>query len=367
MDILVLNYEFPPIGGGGGIVSYDMARAYAEMGHGVTVVTMQYKGLPNHEVRDGFDIYRVKCMRKKEGVCYPWEQLSYIMAAKKFLKKHLEGRSYDVCHTHFIIPTGAVALWLKQKYGLGYIVTAHGSDVEGHNIKKDKMHSLLRGASGRIIDNAFVVTAPSEYLKTLLERNHPQGSYTVVPNGIFVDDYKPLEKKKRIITLSRLQPSKGVQDVIEAFARAGLEGWTLDIVGDGPYMAELRGLAENLGVQGSVVFHGWLRSKSAKLLGLLGEADIFVSASRFESFGLSVAEALASGARPLLSDIPAHRIFTSDDGCLFAVGDIGDMAEKLNNAAKCAQAFDIVDIGKFDWKNIAGEYMSLLESACKRN
>ena len=59
MNILVLNYEFPPIGGGGGAVSRDLAISLQRRGHRVLVITMQYGSLPEKEEIEGVVIYRV--------------------------------------------------------------------------------------------------------------------------------------------------------------------------------------------------------------------------------------------------------------------------------------------------------------------
>jgi glycosyltransferase involved in cell wall biosynthesis len=125
MNILVLNYEYPPIGGGAAPVAKSTAEMLATLGHKVVVITMSYRGLPAYEIVNGVEIYRLQCRRSKANICYPWEQLTYIFAAKRFLRKHLSSYSYDVCHTHFIIPTGMIAYWCKKKYGLPYVITAH--------------------------------------------------------------------------------------------------------------------------------------------------------------------------------------------------------------------------------------------------
>jgi len=75
MKILMLNYEFLPLGGGASPVSYEIAKGYAKLGHKVDVVTMGYKNLLNFEIKEGINIYRVKCLRSKKEICHPWEQL----------------------------------------------------------------------------------------------------------------------------------------------------------------------------------------------------------------------------------------------------------------------------------------------------
>ena len=133
MKILMLNYEFPPLGGGASPVSYEIAKGYVNLGHKIDVVTMGFKGLPNFENMDGINVYRVKCLRSKKELCHPIEMLSYIISARLFLKKHLRENKYDINHTHFIIPTGLISLWLKKNFGIPYIITSHGSDVPGFN------------------------------------------------------------------------------------------------------------------------------------------------------------------------------------------------------------------------------------------
>ena len=100
MRILVLNYEFPPLGGGASPVSYEIAKGYARLGHEVTVVTAGFKGLPRSEKVDGINVHRVPCLRSKKEICQPHEMLSYVISAKRFLRKHLKTHSYDVNHSH---------------------------------------------------------------------------------------------------------------------------------------------------------------------------------------------------------------------------------------------------------------------------
>ena len=60
MKILVLNYEYPPLGAGAGPVCRDLVSEMAKQGHQVTVVTMGFKGLPEYEVQNGAEIYRLE-------------------------------------------------------------------------------------------------------------------------------------------------------------------------------------------------------------------------------------------------------------------------------------------------------------------
>ena len=79
MKILVLNYEFPPVGGGGGKVAEDICRMLAQKGHQVRVQTSHVKGLPKHEQRDGYDVFRSFSFRRHLDHCSVYEMGAYLL------------------------------------------------------------------------------------------------------------------------------------------------------------------------------------------------------------------------------------------------------------------------------------------------
>ena len=241
MRILMLNYEFPPLGGGASPVSYEIAKGYVKLGHSVDVVTMSYKDLKKYEVIDGINVYRVPCLRSKKEICHPYEMFSYIISAKKFLKNHLKKNKYDINHTHFIIPTGFISLWLKKDYQLPYILTSHGSDVIGYNKRFKYFYPFLINNWKKIIKEAKYVTTPSNFLQNEIKKHTINGNFIVIPNGIDPNKFKPLKKQNLILIVSRLFENKGVQDIIEAVSDNELKqklekgNWKISIVGEGPY------------------------------------------------------------------------------------------------------------------------------------
>ncbi len=373
MRILVLNYEYPPLGGGASPVSRDISVQLHKMGHDVTVVTMGYKDLPACEMQQGVKIYRLKCWRSKKSSCMPWEQYTYLLAVRGFMKKHMQNHDYDVCHVHFVIPTGEAAGWIKKKYKIPYIITAHGSDVEGHNKKlyMRVMHRFLRPSWRKIAKNSERMIAPSTYLQTLMKRECREGNYSYIPNGLNVEKYRDLirgkEKEKRILLMGRMQKFKNIQTVLNAMAKVDMEGWKVDILGDGPYRERLEKLSVELGLADCVKFYGWIDNNSKEQLEFLQKAAIYITASWYENCPMAVLETIAAGCYPLLSDIPAHRQIVSDEEFYFQKDDVQGLAEKMKRVMKkFPYLTNRIDVEKYDWNNVMIQYEQVLKEARRK-
>ena len=151
MRILILSYEFPPIGGGGAKVVVGLANELAYLGHSVDLVTMGFRDLPRNEKVDGVNVYRIPCLRLQESICRPPEMTTYLIAALPVLFRLTKRTRYDINHTHFIFPDAILAYMLRKLTGMPYIVTAHGSDVPGYNPRLRLPDALLFRRLSRMI------------------------------------------------------------------------------------------------------------------------------------------------------------------------------------------------------------------------
>ncbi|MDK2907718.1 MAG: L-malate glycosyltransferase [Candidatus Woesearchaeota archaeon] len=327
----MLNYEFPPLGGGASPVSYEIAKGYVRLGHRVTVVTMGYRGLPKHEVKDGIEIYRVPCLRSKKEICHPWEQLTYNISAKRFLRKHLKHNHYDINHTHFIIPTGIVSLWVKKKFGIPYIITSHGSDVPGYNKDRFKfLHKFTKPILNVVCRDALIVTVPSNSLRNLILKNiNPdlKKKTIVLPNGSSDFYMKGIKKENIIVSSGRMHVGKGFQYIIRAFNELNPESWKLFLLGDGPYKKEL---VKNAKGNPNIIFTGWINNNTKRYRSILNKAKIFVLLSEFESQGIVYLEAMSAGCAILASNISACKETVSPNvGYLVNRKNIAEIKKKL--------------------------------------
>jgi glycosyltransferase involved in cell wall biosynthesis len=264
MRILMTSYEFPPIGGGGSAVVAGLSRELVASGHAVDLVTMSFRDCPREELVNGVRVHRVPCLRRAKHNCTTPEALSYVAGALPLIRRLLAKNHYDVMHAHFILPDGVLAWQVWRETGLPYVITAHGTDVPGYNQHRLRLaHRLVRPLWKRVVAGASRVISPSEILEQLVLAQAPGARKTrVIPNGLEVGEYAPRTHGSRILVVTRMLERKGVQYVLDALSEAPVEP-EVHIVGDGPYLPELRRKAAAL--RSPARFWGWLDNRSPQL------------------------------------------------------------------------------------------------------
>lgn len=312
LRLLVLNYEYPPLGGGASPVTAAVCRELAARGHAVDVVTMAYRDLPREETHGALRILRLPCLRAHRHLCRSYELATWVLAALFAVPRLVRRERYDLVHAHFFLPSGAVAWFLKARFGIPYVVTAHGSDVPGYNPDRFRaLHVLLRPVWRAIVRGADLVISPSRSLSRLIGRAlGAEYPLAIVPNGIAKDWIAPgAAREPRILVVCRLFERKGVQYLLRALAKGPLTH-DIHIVGDGPHREALERLAA--GAPDRITFHGWLEPGSPALLDLYRTSSIFVFPSVAENFPISLLEAMIAGTAIVASDLEACREVLGD-------------------------------------------------------
>jgi len=367
MKILVLNYEYPPLGGGASPVSQEIAHQYVKHGHRVDVVTMGYGDLPQQENDQGVNVYRVKCWRSKKEICHPWEQLSYLRAAWPVCRKLVQENNYDFCHCHFIIPTGILARQIKKKYGLDYIITCHGSDVPGYNPDRFKLlHKFTGPILKKVAKDARWLACPSLYLISLIKKNISSQLQNLVhiPNGFDLDKFHPQTKTKTILSAGRLLERKGFHYLIKAVSDQDLD-YQVHICGDGPMMPKLKELA--LHSKTKIVLHGWLDNKSKTYRDLFEQAAIYCLVSEKENASIALLEAMAAGCAVITSDVAGCPETVGEAGILVPPDNLELLVKTLKKLIKNPDR--LTNLQKqarnrteqvFDWNKVINQYLKIL-------
>jgi glycosyltransferase involved in cell wall biosynthesis len=171
----------------------------------------------------------------------------------------------------------------------------------------------------------------------------------------------------RLVSVGRLHPAKGTDALLYALKEVRKQSANLEcyILGDGPERQRLIELAGDLGLNKSVFFTGYVENP----YGWLQTADIFVSPSRWETFGIAIAEAMALGLSVVATATDGANDIITDkvDGLLVPVGNAHALAEAvidlLNKPGLRQKLGTQAKLGaqQFNAPLIAQRYMMVLE------
>jgi glycosyltransferase involved in cell wall biosynthesis len=292
----VVSSYFPLVGGVETHVR-RLARGCAASGEEVTVLTHRTGDEPAEERVDSVRVLRFPLAVR--SATYP-----YSSRLAQYLRDH--AGDFDLVHAHsYHTLVGHAAVRSR----LPFVFTPHYHGT-GHTPLSALLHHVYRPVGGRQFTAADAVVCVSEAERALVVRDFPDaaGKVTTIPNGT---DPRPAviprtgsAKTRMVLTVGRLERYKNLDLVIRAF-RSLPSPAELVIAGDGPDRSRLEKIARPADPQLPIRFTG--RIPDPELDELLAQADVVTSASDHEAFGLIMADGLASGARVVSSDIPAHR------------------------------------------------------------
>lgn len=320
--------------GGAENVMCSMASHFAEAGHDVLFLTRDMRrGIPFYHLDNRVELKQYdRKYNKLRHLCGKILKAVKLIDVFPYFDRDLfiannNRQIVDAFKPDIIIatsPADAVEILYKQIDIPPVIVTLHScSSYFFKNKKKCVQYKqiLKQVQTVQVLQPSFV-----EELKAYYD-----GKIEVIGNSIRQSDKEPDYSKKRIICLARIEPDKQQYELTQAFCKIAKEfpDWTIDFYGDithPEYKNKCIDLAHASGITGQILFHGITTDVPAAL----NEASVCAFPSKFEGFGMGLAEALAAGL-PSLGFKSACGVneLIKDGQNGFLVADIDDFAEKL--------------------------------------
>ena len=372
MRILLLNSEYPPIGGGAGNASAHIATQLEKMGHIVTVVTAHFGTLPAKGKQDGVTLYRVPALRRRQDRSNPLEQIAFIVSASLQTIRLMSSLKPDATLAFFGVPSGAVAWLLKKIYNIPYIISLRGGDVPGFRPYDFHIyHRLLAPFLRTVWKNAAGVVANSNGLRQLANAFDARFEIPVIPNGIDLNAYSSAGRDwlvPRLLSVGRVVHQKGLDLAMRALGELKQLNWEWRIAGDGPQLQGLQSLAKELGIGDRVHFLGW--QSREQLIESYQQANVFLLPSRHEGMPNAMLEAMASGLPVIASCIAGSEELVLDGktGYLFPSEDIGSLQAALRKMLsdpilreQMGATSRLHAEANYSWASTAGQYALLLE------
>ena len=222
MKILLLNSEYPPIGGGAGNASANIARLLAGMGDDVLLLTSRFGDLPRDEMCEGVRIIRIPALRKRMDRSGVVEQLAFVVSASFRTLSLVRQFKPNVTLAFFGLPSGAVAWLIKKIYGVPYVVSLRGGDVPGfrpydfklyHKIAAPFLHIIWHGASAVIANSKGLHELAAAFDSTI--------EIPIIPNGVDLEKFSASVRDwstPHLLSVGRIVYQKGLDLAMRALA-----------------------------------------------------------------------------------------------------------------------------------------------------
>jgi glycosyltransferase involved in cell wall biosynthesis len=374
MRILIINSEYPPIGGGAGNASANIARELAASDQEVTVLTSSYATLPRWEDQNGVRIYRARALRRRADRTGALEQTIFMVGGILGAIGLLRRWKPDVVLTFFGVPSGVVALFIRLFYRIPYVLSLRGGDVPGFRPYDFSIyHKIIGPLLHQVWRRSFQVIANSQGLHQLAKAFEPNLAIGIIPNGVDLASYRTESRQwspPHMLFTGRVVHQKGLDVLFQALANLLDLEWDLTIVGDGPQRDPLTEKARDLQIDQRVFFGGWLGRQ--EVIQQYQRANLFVFPSRHEGMPNAVLEAMASGLPVIATRISGNEelVEPGKTGYLIPSEDQKGLEDALRQVLsdpelrqQLGQAGCQKVAAEYSWTSVSRQYLEILEKA----
>ncbi|MCB0508976.1 MAG: glycosyltransferase family 4 protein [Bacteroidetes bacterium] len=379
MNILILNYEYPPLGGGAGIVTQHLAEEFIAKGHQVSVLTTWFSGEPEYHSYNNLTIIRLKAKRANTYQSNPFEMYDWMRKAKQYVKAHLHDFTFDICLANFTLPGGAVAHYLKKKINLPYVILSHGHDIPWFSPSQMFFwHLLCFPIIKKIMQDADATVVLTEQLQQTAqafigEKN--KHKIQIIPNGLLAFSIKKgFDARDKIIQavfVGRLVEQKDPFAVIRACKILQQQGIPihLQLIGDGILKRDLekyiaKHQLNQIDVLGKI--------SQSSVLEVFEKAHILIAPSREEAMSLSILEAISCGVYVFATNVSGTKdlILNDMNGNFVEYGNAEDIAQKISTFyhQKFLKNYHYPEMmlqyiqQNYTWETSANKYLTLFEA-----
>lgn len=320
MKIAMLTNTYAPHVGGVARSVHAFAEEFRRRGHEVLVVCPQFEGAPAGEA----GVLRVPALQNFNG-----SDFSVVLTVPRSLRTAIEDFGPDILHSHHPFLLGSTAVRLARALDRPLVFTHHTMyEQYTHYVPGDSqaMRRFVIHLSTNYANLSDEVFAPSESIAEILRKRAVRVPIRVVPTGVRLADYAAgcgsgsgfrrimgiPEDAFVIGHVGRLAAEKnlGFLGAALAGALAAMPSAHALLVGQGPEGDTLRAAFAAAGVSGRAHFAGLLQHRF--LVSAYKAMDVFAFASRSETQGMVVSEAMAAGVPVVALDAPGVREVVRD-------------------------------------------------------
>ena len=378
MNILIINHEFPPVGGGGGVFSKMLGEGLSKLNNNTFILTTKNK-FRTEEISKNCKVIYIKSARKSLICGDSFSLLKFIAISIPHIKTICSKYKIDIINSHFFHTSGLAVYF--SKLNIPHIVSALGADVYDPT-RYAKIRFLMNFALKKISsESQAVVVSSSDMRSRILDISQDlNGKVKIIPHciksGCFSGEKNNNLKIKMgipsnakiILSVCRLIPRKNLEFALAVVKKLIKKKYMIKylIVGGGPEKKKLEEISEKLKISSFVHFFNY--TGDSELREIYENSDIFFMPSKHEAFGISALEAMASRIPPVCSKIGGWSDFIINGETGYLCGEENEYIERISNLIDDSGLYDYISencrrkaVSEFDYKIIAKKYFDLLK------
>lgn len=363
MKILMINSEYPPLGGGQATANkylYEALRNYPHLEIDIITASADKYFIKREE---NGNIYFLDIHKNGKNIHFQSIGELLTFTIKSFFKALLlcKKQKNDLVIAWAGVPAGLVAFAIWIFFKTPYILLLRGSDVPFYDERWSHLDRFIFSWLSPIIwKHATKVIANSKKLKDMANHLSPKQRIEVINNGIDIQFFYPRPKTNQVLTIvstGRLTERKGYQFLVEALK--GLSDVQLILLGDGILKKELENFClinkldvKFLGIQP--------RNKVAQFL---QKADIFCLPSLNEGMSNSLLEAMACGLPVIVTDVGGTQELLNGNGIIVQKKSVEQLREAILFFQKNPEYLDIYGkksreiVENMSWNIVAKQFL----------
>lgn len=234
---------------------------------------------------------------------------------RSFIYMMKNRKKLTLTHAHYVFPTGFLSLMGKRLFGIPFVVTVHGGDID----KMSKKSARIAKLTGKILTEAETVIVVGERLKEAVTNQFgvEENRVEVMSMGVNTSIFKEVPKNemreelhldlshKIILFVGNVIEAKGLLELVQAFSivKASEKDVSLYVIGaerDEIFSEKLR---QEISKENRVVVHFIKPLGQVNLARWMAAADVLALPSHHEGFGLVALEAMATGLKVVGADV----------------------------------------------------------------
>jgi glycosyltransferase involved in cell wall biosynthesis len=319
---------------------------------------------------------RISSLRKEPFRATFFTMLAYVLSGLWAGLRLFYIQRPDIIHTHFAVPSGALAWILSVLTGIPYVLTAHLGDVPGGVPEKTgKWFRWLEPFTKPIWKRAKKVVAVSEFTRHLALK-HYSVEVQVIPNGVDVLHLVPAEvklnKQPHLVFAGRFVFQKNPLAIIKILSQLKDLNWTCSMLGDGPMFEEVKKEIAKNGMADRFNLPGWVTPED--VLNQFSQSDILFMPSFSEGLPVVGVQALAKGLAIVSSRIGGFLDLVDDErnGYLIEVHDHQAFSKALRELISRPELLlqfrksSIEKSRNFDIQKVADKYLFIFHNVVRK-